>query len=199
MLRTSDILHSVRQDDWFTTVDLKHAYFHIPIAPHHWHFAFEGKAYQLRVLSFSISLASKVFTRLVAAVLSPLQSRGMRILPRGSRVDARKNVALLLAHTNKLCLRVNHGKSSLRPCQRTVFIGIQLDSQLMRATLSQRHVDSIVQLLHCFRRGRSMSFRSFQSLLGMLTAASSVVPLGLLKLRPLQIWLNSLGLHPQHY
>ena len=33
----------------------------------------------------------------------------------------------------------------------------------------------------------------------MLTAASSVIPLGLLSLRPLQIWMNRLGLHPKHH
>ncbi|CAL8337236.1 unnamed protein product [Boreogadus saida] len=34
-------------------------------------------------------------------------------------------------------------------------------------------------------------------LLGKLTAASAVVPLGLLSLRPMQMWLNSLHLDPK--
>lgn len=36
-------------------------------------------------------------------------------------------------------------------------------------------------------------------LLGMLTAATSVIPLGLLHLRPLQWWNNSLGLNPARH
>lgn len=35
MLHTSDVTQGVRQDDWFTTIDLKDVYFHIFIAPHH--------------------------------------------------------------------------------------------------------------------------------------------------------------------
>ncbi|CAL8333814.1 unnamed protein product [Boreogadus saida] len=42
--------------------------------------------------------------------------------------------------------------------------------------------------------GRSLLFIQFLQLLGKLAAASAVVPLGLLSLRPLQMWLNSLHL-----
>ncbi|CAL8254546.1 unnamed protein product [Boreogadus saida] len=40
-------------------------------------------------------------------------------------------------------------------------------------------------------------FIRFPQLLGKLTAASAVVPLGLLSLRPMQMWLNSLHLDPK--
>ena len=69
----------------------------------------------------------------------------------------------------------------------------------MRATPSQRWVDEILLRIVRFRRGRALTLRSFQALPGMLTAASSVIPLGLLSLRPLKIWMNRLGLHPKHH
>ena len=209
MLHTTDVLQGIRQDDWFTAIDLKDAYFHVPIAPHHrqfLRFAFEGRAYQFRVLPFGISLAPRVFTRFVAAALFPLQGRGMRIFPylddwlvcARSRVDALSNSALLIEHVTRLGHMVNYAKSSLTPSQRAVFIGSQLDSQL-RAAPSSPWVDDIVQLLQQFRRGHTQPFRSFQTLLGTLPAASAVVLLGLLTLQPLQIWMNNLGLHPQHH
>lgn len=70
--------------EWVTTINLKDAYFHIPIAEHHWRFlqfAFQGKHFQFRVLPFGLSLSPRVFTRVVAAALSPLQARGIKILP----------------------------------------------------------------------------------------------------------------------
>ena len=44
--------------DWFVFMDLKDAYFHIRIAPHHrcyLRFAFEGTAYQYSVLPFGLA------------------------------------------------------------------------------------------------------------------------------------------------
>jgi hypothetical protein len=38
MLTVSDTLRVVTRGEWFTTVDLKDAYFHVSIAPHHQHF-----------------------------------------------------------------------------------------------------------------------------------------------------------------
>lgn len=35
MLRAANILRSVKREDWFTSINLKDAYFHVPIAPHH--------------------------------------------------------------------------------------------------------------------------------------------------------------------
>ena len=132
MLRTVEVLQSIQENDWFTTIDLKDAYFHIPIAPHHRHFlrfAFEGQAYQFCVLPFGIALAPRVFTRCVAAALGPLQAQGIRVLPylddwlicSQSEAQARIDTAAVVAHVSELGLRVNHQKSSLIPSQKTVF------------------------------------------------------------------------------
>ncbi len=59
------------------------AYFHIQVAPHHiWflRFAFEGVAYQYKVLPFGLSLAPHTFTQCLDAALSPLRQMGIRIL-----------------------------------------------------------------------------------------------------------------------
>ena len=64
----------------------------------------------------------------------------------------------------------------------------------MRAYLSPRRVNDILLRLPLFECGRMVPFIRFLQLLGKLTAASAVVPLGL---RPLQIWLNSLHLDPK--
>ena len=60
MLRMADVLQSVAQGAWFVLIDLKDAYFHVPIAPHHrqfMRFAFQGRAYQFKVMPFGLSLA----------------------------------------------------------------------------------------------------------------------------------------------
>ena len=72
-----------------------------------------------------------------------------------------------------------------------------LDSDAIRASLSPRRVDDILLRLPLFECGRMVPFIQFLQLLGKLTAASAVVSLGLLSLRPLQMWLNSLHLDPK--
>ncbi len=55
MLTLRQVVSQIRSEDWFVTIDLKDAYFHVSILPCHrkfLRFAFGGKAYQYRVLPF---------------------------------------------------------------------------------------------------------------------------------------------------
>ena len=205
MLSTAEVLRTVAREEWFTSVDLKDAYFHVPIAPHHrqfLRFAFQGRHFQFRVLPFGLSLSPRVFTRCVAAALSPLQSRGMKILPylddwlicAPSQSQVALDTTLLLSHVARLGLRVNLTKSCLVPSQSTVFLAVSLDAVAMKACPSPQRVDDILRLLLLFREGRLLRYVEFLRLLGKLTAAATVVSLGLLSLRPLQRWLHSFHL-----
>nr|WPK86714.1 NLRC3-like protein 49 [Sebastes schlegelii] len=108
-----------------------------------------------------------------------------------------RDTATLLGHVSQLGLTVNYTKSNLTPSQRVDYLGMTLDSQSMRAFLSPKRVEAILQLIGCFQRGRVLKYGLFLRLLGMLTAASMVIPPGLLSLRPLQIWVNGLHLDPK--
>ncbi len=60
------VVSQIRSEDWFVTIDLKDAYFQISILPQHrkfLRFAFRGKAYQYRVLSFGLALSPCTFTK----------------------------------------------------------------------------------------------------------------------------------------
>ncbi len=66
MLTPKRIFGCVRPQDWFAAIDLKDAYFHVSILPRHrpfLRFAFEGRAYQYKVLPFGLSLSPRVFTK----------------------------------------------------------------------------------------------------------------------------------------
>lgn len=64
-------------------IDLNNAYFHVSILPRHrlflW-FAFEGRAYQYKVLPFGLPLSSRIFKKIPEAALDPLGEVGIRIL-----------------------------------------------------------------------------------------------------------------------
>ncbi|XP_037637109.1 uncharacterized protein LOC119494940 [Sebastes umbrosus] len=208
MLHTRHILESIEQGEWFTTIDLKDAYFHVPICRAHWQFlrfAFQGQAYEFKVLPFGLSLSPRVFTRVVAAALSPLQRAGLKILPylddwlvcASSREQVMQHTGRVLAHVQSLGFRVNLKKSNLEPRQETVFLGLCLNSLMMKASLTPQRVARILTVLRIFRLGKRLQLVHFQRLLGLISAAVLVIPLGLLRARPLQRWLNAFNLHPR--
>ncbi len=67
MLTMKTIMSQIQGGDWFVTIDLKDAYFHIQVVQRHrkflW-FAFGGKAYQYKVLPFGLALALRTFTKM---------------------------------------------------------------------------------------------------------------------------------------
>ncbi len=200
MLTQKRIFGCVRPLDWFAAIDLKDAYFHVSILPRHrpfLRFAFEGQAYQYKVLPFGLSLSPRVFTKVVEAALVPLREQGVRILnylddwlilaQSCKQLSAHRD--LVLKHLSLLGLQVNWEKSKLVPMQRISFLGMEFDSVNQTARLTQEHAQSV---LNCFKTlsGRTaVPLKLFQRLLGHMAAAAVTVPLGLLHMRPLQHWL----------
>ncbi len=132
MLTLRQIVPQIRSEDWFVTIDLKDAYFHISILPCHrkfLRFAFGGKAYQYRVLPFGLALSPRIFTKCIDAALAPLRLQGIRTLNyidewlilAQSHQLAVQYQDVVLAHMKELGLRLNAKKSVLSPLQRTTF------------------------------------------------------------------------------
>ncbi len=83
MLTQKRIFGCIRPRDLSAAVDLKDPYFHVSILPTHRPFlwvAFEGWAYQYKVLPFGLSLLRRVFTKVAEAALVPLREQGVHIL-----------------------------------------------------------------------------------------------------------------------
>ncbi|KAL0151578.1 hypothetical protein M9458_053095 [Cirrhinus mrigala] len=166
MLTLKQILSHVRSGDWFLSLDLKDAYFHIQIAPHHrrfLRFAFEGVAYQYTVLPFGFAWTEE---------------------------ELLSHRTLLLSHLECLGLKVNLPKSMLHPSRKISFLGAIFDSTQLRAMVVPERALLIQQLAGSFRAGARFPLKRFQRMLGLMASASPVLELGLLRMRPLQRWLK---------
>ncbi|KAL0201989.1 hypothetical protein M9458_000007, partial [Cirrhinus mrigala] len=208
MLTVRQVVSQIRSEDWFVTIDLKDAYFHVSILPQHrkfLRFAFRGEAYQYRVLPFGLALSPRTFTKCVDAALAPLRLQGIRILNyiddwlilAQSEMVAVRHRDVVLAHMKALGLRLNAKKSVLSPLQRTTYLGVVWDSTMMQARLSPARIESILTAVKRVKEGRSLTVKQFQQLLGLMAAASNVIPFGLLYMRPLQWWLKTRGFSPR--
>ncbi len=171
------ILAQIRPGDWFASVDLKDAYFHIQIAPHHrrfLRFAFEGTAYQYSVLPFGLALAPRTFSKCMDAALSPLRASGIRILNylddwlilAQSQDTLLSHIDSLLIHLESLGLCVNMRKSILAPSQSITYLGVCMDSLEMRARLSRERAAAILSYLRHFREGQLCSFEEISEAAG---------------------------------
>ncbi len=195
MLTMRTIMSQVQEGDWFVTIDLKDAYFHIQVVQRHrrfLRFAFGGKAYQYKVLPFGLALAPRTFTKCMDAALAPLRLQGIRVLNylddwlilAHSRELVSRHRDIVLGHIHSLGLRMNAKKSVLLPSQRTVFLGVRLDSAQMQARLAPARIPVFTACLARFKLGHHVSVGTCRRLLGLMAAASPVLPLGLLYMRP---------------
>ncbi len=196
MLTQKRIFGCIRPRDWFAAIDLKDAYFHVSILPRHrpfLRFAFEGRAYQYKVLPFGLSLSPRVFTKVAEAALVPMREQGVRILNylddwlilAQSQDQLCEHRDWVLSHLSQLGLRVNWEKSKLSPTQRISFLGMELDSVSQTARLTQERAQSVLNCLNTFKSRTAVPLKQFQRLLGHMAATAAVTPLGLLHMRPL--------------
>ncbi len=195
MLTHRRMIKCIQPQNWFAAIDLKDAYFHVSILPRHrpfLRFAFEGRAWQHRVLPFGLSLSPRVFTKVVEGALTPLREVGVRILNylddwlilAQSREQLGDHRDLVLRHLSQLGLRVNWEKSKLSPVQRISFLGVELDSVSMTARLTEERAQAVLNCLSSFRGRNVVPLKQFQRLLGHMASAAAVTPLGLLHMRP---------------
>jgi hypothetical protein len=78
-------LHTVkdilREGDWMGKVDLKDAYFHLPVHKHHrplLRFRWRGRLYQYNALPFGVAPAPRIFSKLMRVVAAYLRKQGIR-------------------------------------------------------------------------------------------------------------------------
>ncbi|XP_038146283.1 uncharacterized protein LOC119786801 [Cyprinodon tularosa] len=210
MLTHAALLRLVRPNDWFSSVDLKDAYFHIPIYPPHrqyLRFAFQGVCYEYRVLPFGLSLSPRVFIRCTEAAVAPLRRRGIRLatylddwlLLAQSEQEDRVHTHIVTKHLMDLGFVINMEKSHLSPTQEICFLGLSLRSVLFTARLSEERVTAFRACLAQFRLHRSVQFRLCLRLLGLMASAILVIGLGHLHMRNFQRWVASLRMDPVHH
>ncbi len=202
MLTQKRIFECVRPRDWFAAIDLKDAYFHVSILPRHrpfLRFAFEGRAYQYKVLPFGLALSPRVFTKVVEGALVPMREQGIRILNylddwlilAQSREQLCEHRDLVLSHLSQLGLQVNWEKSKLAPVQRISFSRYGVGFGRTVSTPHRGTCSVGVELPeYNSGAGQRSPLKLFQRLLGHMAAAAAVTPLGLLHMRPLQHWLH---------
>ena len=202
METVASVLLSVRERDFLASLDLKDAYFLIPIhgsSRKLLRFMSEGTVYQFKALCFGLSTAPQVFTRVFAAVSAWAHSRGIRLLRylddwlvlASSEKKARQSVQELLSICHTLGIVINKKKSDLVPSQAAKYLGMTIDTGAGKVFPSLARVEKFLSVAERFCAMQSPPAQLWQVILGHLASLERLVPHGRLRMRSLQWHLKT--------
>ena len=190
------MLLSVREGDFLASLDLKDAYFQIPIhgsSRKLLRFMSEGTVYQFKALCFGLSTAPQVFTRVFAAVSAWAHSRGIRLLRylddwlvlSSSERKAKQSIRELLSLCHTLGIVINE-KSDLVPSQAAKYLGMTIDTSAGKVFPSLARVEKFLSVAERFCSMQSPLAQLWQVILGHLASLERLVPHGRLRMHSLQ-------------
>lgn len=196
------ILSVLSRGEWLASLDLRDAYFHVPILPAHrpfLRFAFGKKVYQFRVLPFGLSTAPRVFTKMLAPIVGLIHQEGIRFFPylddcllvAPSSHALQSQVSKAVSILQQAGFLVNWKKSLPVPSQDLQFIGMRIRPDLGMVFLPEDRAFDLVQCAKLFRQGSWLPIRLFLRLLGLMAACLTVIRLARLRMRPIQLYLLS--------
>ena len=149
--------------------------------------------WQFRVLCFGLSTAPQVFTHVMAPVSWFLHQLGIRMLRylddwlilASSKEEACWARDKVLSLCQELGIVVNLEKSTLTPSQTIVYLGIRIDSQTFRASVTPSRIEKFFSIAEEFLTSKVKSVKFWRVLLGHLASLSRFVPNGQLRMRAL--------------
>ena len=196
------IRRSLKKDHWTFSIDLKDAFFQVPVhvkSRRFLRFLFRGIVYQYKVLPFGMAPSPYVFTRVVVQVKEMLQKQGHQLfqfLDDWLGQSPVRDLAAQRASTSvELCrelgLVLNPEKSELVPQQEFDYVGMHVSLRDYTVSVTERNVSNILERVAKFLTRDVWTAREWQSLLGVLQSQCQYMAQGNLYLRPLQFHLKS--------
>lgn len=164
---------------YMSTIDLKDAYFLLPIAKIHrkfLRFQFAGKLYQFNCMPFGLNCAPLVFTKLMKPVIRKLREQNLTsviylddlLLIGKSFSDCKNNVQTTIKLLVSLGFIVNHEKSKLQPKLQQKFLGFIYNSESMTVFPPSEKREKVRNLVKQFSSKNQCKIREFASFIGTL-------------------------------
>lgn len=187
----------VTKDCFMTSIDLKDAYYSVPIAKEHRQylkFQWKNTYWQFRALPNGLSSGPRLFTKILKPPLAYLRSRGINIVAylddtiimaktRAQAVQATTQTVKVLT---ELGFVIHPTKSCLHPTQQITFLGFIIDSTMLRVTLTLAKREEIKSVCQELLTTSRPSIRQVAMVIGKLVASFPAVQYGPLYYRKLE-------------
>lgn len=177
------------KDCFLATIDLKDAYYLIPIFKHHRRFLrFKvGKnLYQFKCLPFGLSIAPFIFTKLLRPVLRYFRERNVTLIAylddfcviSDSQISCQNDVRFVLDTLGSLGFIINKEKSCLSPSRRCKFLGFIYDSNKLTIELTKEKREKIFDLIVKMQGVKQCKIKFFAHFIGLIVSACPAVKYG---------------------
>ena len=202
-------LHIVRQGSFLASIDIKDAFYSVPIHEDHrkyLKFMWDGNIFQFCAMPNGYCDAMRVFTKLLKPVFASLREQGYdsiiyvddSFLLGDSYDECLANIRITLQTLRSLGFVIHPDKSILRPTQELVFLGFIINSVHMTVELTYEKKMKIKNMGIGLLSSEKISVRMVSSFIGNLTASFEAVPAGRLYYRHLE-WCKNLALEESGY
>ena len=195
------VREAIGRGDWMVSLDMKDAYFHIPVHPQsqrYLRFTFDGRTYQFQALCFGLSTAPQVFTRVIAPISRLMHLAGYRIILylddwlilAKSREEMKRAIEFILALVAELGILINHDKSVLDPQQSISYLGMEINSLSFWVSPSEKRWLKALKMFQRCSLLEAMPLRSWLQMLGHMSDLEKFVPGARLRMRPFQFFIR---------
>ena len=200
------------QKNWFmTTVDLKDAYFLVPIhkaSRRFLRFNFNGTLFEFTCMPFGLSSAPYVFTKIIKPVISFLHQQNICVMAylddflimAESKQVCRESTAVVVNLLCNLGFIINFPKSSLLPQNRCKYLGFIFDSTNLTIELPEDKKLKLIRVIKKLINLKSCRISVFAHVIGLLVSILPTIKYGMLYIKKLEREkLKALKKVNQHY
>jgi len=194
----------IRHNMFLTSLDLKDAYFSIPIDTRfrkYLRFTWQGRLFEFTCLCFGLSSAPYVFTKVMKPVFSQLRREGIcssYYIDDSIYANLDSNVAV--AHTSRaltllesLGFTVNLKKSSLTPSRVLTHLGFVINTETMTVSLPDEKVLRLKAACAELLANPHTTVRKLAQVIGLIVSSFLAVRYGRLHYRQLEFFTRELS------
>ena len=197
MENLSTATQMVTEGCFMASVDLRHAYYSVPVKPpfrKYLKFKWKGRLYQYTCFANGLSNCPRYFTKLLKPVYAHLRSKGYLstafiddcYLQGQTYEECAKNVQETVKLFQSLGFVIHSEKSVLSPCKKLKYLGFWLNSDSMTVTLPDDKKEKIKNVCLDLKKKKNVPIRQLAQAIGQLVAAFPAVLWGPLFYRKLE-------------
>jgi len=176
---------------YFTSIDLKDAYFFIPICQEDRRFlAFMWKenTYRFTCLPFGLNVGPRTYTKLLKPIMEYFRMKGITcsiylddlLLISKSKEQSLIELKMIMSTLKSLGFVINEKKSTLTPTKEIKYLGFIFSSENLTMSLPDDKRTKIHNLCMDICQRKTIKIRQFAEFIGVLISACPAVPYGIL-------------------